>query len=83
MLSFELPRVQVMVPPHCYHDTLVVDVKEPLDPVNRLLEDLMCAPRTAQSPPPCSGTVRRRQGLGKPAETRGLPCAQAAALPAP
>jgi hypothetical protein len=31
-----------MVPPHCYHDCLVMDVKEPFDPVNRLLEDLMC-----------------------------------------
>lgn len=46
MLNLVFPHVhaRIMVPPHCYHDTLVLDVKEPFDPSLKLLEDLMCAP---------------------------------------
>ncbi|KAK9845840.1 hypothetical protein WJX81_003921 [Elliptochloris bilobata] len=51
-----------MVPPHCYHDTLVMEVKEPLDPVNRLLEDLMATTRSGAAGEPAEHASAPRVG---------------------
>ena len=72
-----------MVPPHCYHDCLVMDVKEPFDPVNRLLEDLMCVSPRAP-PPPAALRSHRLHDTGRRLMRTGAPCSrQAAAVPAP